>query len=488
MSVISNFPIAPSLQSKSVNIASNGTTSVSPDSGYDGLSDVSITTNVSSATGTWVTVTMTSFPPPYLYAYDATLTAAEITEINSWATEYANSGSLTLYARNASWNTSIPSTVTLEYFNRVSGTSVGVGAWSATGWTQSDGAWVTGNTVELSLSAGGGGTDVSDTTAVASDVVSPKVFHIADGTLTTGSITDYRSASSYGLSSITYSVSAITGLLSAGAYGGANPVVIPEGTIATAIGLTASEIVSGNTVLGVIGTGGGGSVSDAIVILTRNASGYPTTIDASTIPKLVGYDFYSATTFGYYYVTSMTLPTTLTTIPQYAFYYCYNLNFSALPSNVASIGNYAFYNCHALSLTALPSLVTSIGTYAFYGCSNLALTELPSTTTSIGQRAFYNCSSLGGATQKLKANCTSISTLGFRACTNLRKVWIPSTCTTITAASAANSPFYACNSALQIYTDAASANTGWEAYWNYYSSSGQLTVNYGTTEAQFDAL
>ena len=44
---------APNLQSKSINITSNGTTNVTPDDGYDGLDKVAITTNVSGGGDNW---------------------------------------------------------------------------------------------------------------------------------------------------------------------------------------------------------------------------------------------------------------------------------------------------------------------------------------------------------------------------------------------------------------------------------------------------
>ena len=53
-------------------------------------------------------------------------------------------------------------------------------------------------------------------------------------------------------------------------------------------------------------------------------------------------------------------------------------------SAVTSIGNYAFYYCSDLTSVTIPSSVTSIGDYAFSGCSNLTSVTIPSSVTSIG--------------------------------------------------------------------------------------------------------
>ena len=60
-------------------------------------------------------------------------------------------------------------------------------------------------------------------------------------------------------------------------------------------------------------------------------------------------------------------------------------------SGVTSLGNYAFYYCSSLASITIPSGVTSIGTYAFQYCYALASITIPSGVTSIGNNAFSTC-------------------------------------------------------------------------------------------------
>ena len=55
------------------------------------------------------------------------------------------------------------------------------------------------------------------------------------------------------------------------------------------------------------------------------------------------------------------------------------------------LGDHAFYGCSGLTSLTIPSGVTSIGSEAFHGCSGLTSMTIPSSVTSIGIAAFYGC-------------------------------------------------------------------------------------------------
>ena len=55
------------------------------------------------------------------------------------------------------------------------------------------------------------------------------------------------------------------------------------------------------------------------------------------------------------------------------------------------LGDYAFYGCSVLTSLTLPSGVTSIGYRAFEGCSGLTSLTIPSGVTEIGGCTFYGC-------------------------------------------------------------------------------------------------
>ena len=88
---------------------------------------------------------------------------------------------------------------------------------------------------------------------------------------------------------------------------------------------------------------------------------------------------------------SYVIPSSVTSIGDYAFSSCDSLSEIGIPSSVTSIGDSAFSNCDSLSEIVIPSSITSIGDWAFSFCSSLSEIVIPSSVTSIGDCAFYNC-------------------------------------------------------------------------------------------------
>jgi len=206
---------------------------------------------------------------------------------------------------------------------------------------------------------------------------------------------------------------------------------------------------------------------------------------ANEIPM---YSFYNANTSTYNSsITSVTLPTTTTSIGYLAFYYCWNISGTfAIPASVKSIGDYALYGCTKISeysveagnsryasnngvlqsknldsificptaktgAYTIPQTVTWIGPSAFEGCSqltgNLILPSslltisnyafyycsgftgdltIPSTVTSIGTNAFYACSGLNG-TVSIPKTVNSIGTNAFLLCDNIKSYAVEGT-------------------------------------------------------------
>ncbi len=95
-----------------------------------------------------------------------------------------------------------------------------------------------------------------------------------------------------------------------------------------------------------------------------------------------------------WYLTSITIPNSVTTIGNSAFSNCSSLTNITIPNNVTTIGNSAFSNCSSLTNITIPNNVTTIGNSAFYGCSGLTSITIPNNITTIGNYAFQACSKL----------------------------------------------------------------------------------------------
>ncbi len=164
-------------------------------------------------------------------------------------------------------------------------------------------------------------------------------------------------------------------------------------------------------------------------------------LTSATLPVTVTYNdtTYSVTSIGKNAfsnctsLTSVTIPKSVTSIGMYAFDDC-----SGLTSIVVERGNTVYdsrENCNALIHTAtntlirgcqtttIPNSVTSIGEGAFWGCTGLISITIPNSVTSIGISAFSNCTGLTSIT--IPNGITDIPRYVFYGCTGLTSVTIP---------------------------------------------------------------
>ena len=128
-------------------------------------------------------------------------------------------------------------------------------------------------------------------------------------------------------------------------------------------------------------------------------------------------------------LSDIVIPSSVTSIGEWAFWGCSSLSDIVIPSSVTSIGDGAFMCCRSLSKIVIPSSVTSIGFSAFFDCSSLSEIVIPSSVTSIGNRAFFSCRSLSKIV--IPSSVTSIGDWAFERCCSLSEIVIPPSVTSI---------------------------------------------------------
>ena len=204
------------------------------------------------------------------------------------------------------------------------------------------------------------------------------------------------------------------------------------------------------------------------------------------------------------------IPSTLggcpvTSIGEFAVYYCISLTSVTIPEGVTSIGEWAFSHCHGLTSVTIPSSVMSIGNCAFRGCSGLTSVTIPSSVTSIGHSAFRECSKLteivvatgnpsycsvegilynksksvliqcpgnkeGSVT--IPSSVTSIGLGAFEYCHGLTSVTIPSSVTSV-----GDYAFYGCSG----LKDADGFVIVKDVLYGYYGAAWSVTIPEGVT-------
>ena len=111
-------------------------------------------------------------------------------------------------------------------------------------------------------------------------------------------------------------------------------------------------------------------------------------------------------------LTEISLPTTLETIGDNAFYQT-NIESLTIPYGVTSIGNSAFNNCRELKSLSLPDTLTTVGSSAFAYCSSLKSITIPKGLNALSSRMFSGC---GLTSVVIPGNITTVGNSAFSSC------------------------------------------------------------------------
>ena len=138
-------------------------------------------------------------------------------------------------------------------------------------------------------------------------------------------------------------------------------------------------------------------------------------------------------------IASVTIPKSLMTSGENAFSYCRALNdvyyngdiaswcrieFKFFSSNPCDNGCNLYFNKKPAGAQSIPEGLTEIGDFTFLGCKNLTGIVIPKSVKSIGRSAFDSCTGLKSVT--LSEGLETIGFCAFNGCTGLTSITIPS--------------------------------------------------------------
>jgi hypothetical protein len=150
----------------------------------------------------------------------------------------------------------------------------------------------------------------------------------------------------------------------------------------------------------------------------------------------------------YYYIPSTIRTVSITaqaSVPTAAFNGCDFITSISVPGSVSSISSYAFQGCSGLlrlnsssdGLFNVPAGVTAISDYSFSGCSAATEFAMSDSVESVGQYAFSGCplvtkfNSASAAALAVPSSCASIGECAFQGMALVQTLTVPSTCESI---------------------------------------------------------
>ena len=165
-------------------------------------------------------------------------------------------------------------------------------------------------------------------------------------------------------------------------------------------------------------------VGDGTTVLTklkkpRTLLDVPQTIDGLTVTAIADGVFAD---LSHEKVTRITLPQTVTSVGEDAFYGCEGIEISFDPRAVLSeIGAGAFFGCDALGAIRLGEGLSRIASDTFFGCSSLKEIVLPKSLALLEDNAFADCTKL--ITVTFHETLTEIGDSAFKDCDSLRTLY-----------------------------------------------------------------
>ena len=120
-------------------------------------------------------------------------------------------------------------------------------------------------------------------------------------------------------------------------------------------------------------------------------------------------------------VKKLDIPSSVTSIENYAFDACTNLESINLSCKITKIGERLFQNCRSLKEINIPDTVESIEFLAFRGCDSLTSVVIPNGVNTLESQAFLDCDNLKTVT--LPESITSLNQFAFHNTQKLENVY-----------------------------------------------------------------